>query len=105
MNKNPKDLSQLFKALGDENRLKMLLFLSSKKEFECKDDLSYENQPCIKDLAKSLNITLSTISHHIKELMNADLIIAKKRGRSVYCSINKTVFSKLIKFLNESIIT
>lgn len=80
MNKDTSNFTKIFKALADENRLKILLFVY-KKECKCKDSQpSCQNETCIKDLSKLLNITTPTISHHIKELVNAGLIITKKKG-------------------------
>ncbi len=101
MNKNTKNLVQIFKTLAEENRLKILLFIY-KKEWECKDgELSCQNETCIKDLSKALSITIPTISHHIKELVNAGLITTKKEGRWVYCKINQNTFRKSRDFLNR----
>ena len=101
MNIDVKKLAKTFKTLADENRLKILLFIYNKN---CKCDestLSCRNETCIKDLAKFLNITIPTISHHIKELVNAGLITTKKEGRWVYCKINQKIFKKTGIFLNR----
>lgn len=100
MSKNISNLAKMFKALADENRLKILLFVY-KKECKCKDSqLSCKNEACIKDLSKSLSITTPTISHHIKELVNAGLIITKREGKWIYCRVNRKAFEKHFNFLN-----
>ena len=101
MVKNTKSLGKIFKALSDENRLKILLSVYAK---ECKcsaDKFSCKNETCIKELSKLLDITIPTISHHIKELVNANLITTKKDGRWVYCKINQEAFLKTHNFLNK----
>lgn len=101
MNKNIPNLAKIFKALADESRLKILLFVY-KKECKCKDNqLSCKNETCIKDLSKLLNITTPTISHHIKELVNVGLIITRKEGKWVYCRINRKVFERACGFLSK----
>lgn len=70
-----------FKALADKNRLKILLFIY---EQECKcgeNKFSCQNETCIKDLSEQLDITMPTISHHIKELVKTGLITTKKEGK------------------------
>jgi len=67
------------------------------KEGQCKD------QTCIKDLAKKLNIGLPTVSHHVKELTNAGLIIIKKLGRWSYLRINQKRIQELMNFVQELI--
>lgn len=98
--KDSKQLAKIFKALGEENRLKMLSNIL-KKEWQCKQGKCCDKEICIKDFSKPLKISFATISHHVKELVNCDLITAKKEGRWVYCQINKKVFKKALEFLNE----
>jgi len=100
MYKDTKKLAKIFKTLADENRLKILLFIY-KKKCKCeKESLSCRNETCIKDLSKSLKITVPTISHHIKELVNAGLITTRKEGRWVYCKIDQNSFQKAYGFLD-----
>lgn len=104
MNKNTKDLTKIFKALSNENRLKILSSVYA-KECKCNESkFSCRNETCIKDLSKLLDITIPTISHHIKELVNAGLIVTKKEGRWVYCKINQEAFLKICSFLNNFLI-
>ena len=51
--------------------------------------------------ANRLKILLFTISYHIKELINANLITTTKQGKWVYCQINKKEFAKAVEFLNK----
>jgi len=103
MRKNDKNLANVFKALADKNRLKILLFIY---EQECKcgeNKFSCRNETCIKDLSKQLDITMPTISHHIKELVKTGLITTKKEGKWVYCGIRKGKFKNINNFLNKFI--
>ncbi|MDH4330398.1 MAG: metalloregulator ArsR/SmtB family transcription factor [Candidatus Moranbacteria bacterium] len=100
IDKKNEKLDEIFKALADKNRLKILLFIH-KQECRCrKNELSCQNEACIKDLAGLLGVTMPTISHHIKELVNAHLITTKKEGRWVYCKINKESFKEVSDFFN-----
>lgn len=99
VNKDTANLVRIFKALADESRLRILL---SVYEEECKcegSQLPCQNETCIKDLSRSLNISVPTASHHIKELVNAGLIVARKEGRWVHCRINRAAFEKARGFL------
>lgn len=105
MKENTKNLARIFKALADENRLKILRFVYE-KECKCEDtEPLCRNDACIKDLSKFLNVAIPTISHHIKELVNAGLVNTQKRGRWVYCTINRKTFQKACGFLNQFSIT
>jgi ArsR family transcriptional regulator len=63
-------ITDLFKSLSDENRLKILLLLRKRPACVCEFD-------------RILNISLSTISTHLKLLKASGLIKSKKDGRWV----------------------
>lgn len=102
MNKNQASLIRIFKALSDENRLTILSLIYN-YEAKCRCDKKEKclDETCIKNLSDSLSISLSTTSHHIKELVNAQLITKKKKDRWVYCQINRKVFAQSCEFLNR----
>ncbi len=96
---NSKQLAKIFKALSEENRLKILSNIL-KKEWKCQQGECCDKNVCIKDFSKPLTISFATISHHVKELANAGLITTKKEGRWIYCQINIKAFKKAQKFLD-----
>lgn len=84
-------LATLFKALGDPTRLKIFETLRC-CDTEVEVDEAGQCRP-----ARSLSVgevccrfggSMSTISHHLKELRLAGLIRMEKRGRWIYCSVN-----------------
>jgi len=84
-------LAGIFKALGDPTRLKIFETLRC-CAVEVEVDESGQCRP-----ARSLSVgevccrfggSMSTISHHLKELRLAGLIRMEKRGRWIYCSVN-----------------
>ncbi len=92
-------LSKIFKALSDENRLKIL---STIYESKTKDDFDAPyDAACVKNLAKCVNLTVPTVSYHIKELMNAGLIHVEKKGKWVYCHIDKESYVEIVDFLKN----
>ncbi len=94
-------LSKIFAALSSQNRLKILLYIYD-RQHRCKGKvLRCRNEACINDLAKSLNVAIPTASHHIKELVNAGLVTTEKKGKWVYCAINRPVFEKVTRFLDK----
>lgn len=106
MNENISGFTKIFKALADENRLRILLSIHE-KGCVCEDSCS-QTETCCKDLSKSLSITSPTISHHIKELVNAGLIVTRKEGKWLFCRINKEAFEEtsafITKFLNNEVV-
>ena len=63
--------AQLFKALGDEVRLKLL-------------HLVRDQEICVCDLMPVLGMAQSTLSHHLSVLQQAGLVTARKQGRWNY---------------------
>lgn len=94
------DYTKIFKALADENRIKILEYIQVKCGKHCEGDCEPDGA-CASDLAESLNITPATVSHHIKELVNAGLIATQKQGRWVYCTTNDEALSEAMAFLNK----
>ena len=78
---------KVFKAIGDETRLKILILLSSKNV-------------CAKGIAKHLEISEAAVSQHIKTLKEANLVIAYKDGYYVMYELNKDVLENAKKFMD-----
>lgn len=66
--------SSIFKALGDENRIRILKMLCTGEKCACK-------------LLEELNITQPTLSHHMKILCDAGIVTGKKAGKWTYYTI------------------
>ncbi len=104
--------SRIFKALSSEQRLKIFLMIfnqccgNSQKgsEFQIKGDsccpVAGIIEKAFTKICGCMNLSKSTISHHLKELQNAGLIICEKQGRIFRCRVNKEnieVIKKLFK--------
>ncbi len=70
------DISKIFKALGDRNRLCILRLLN-------------KGELCGCQLLTELDIGQSTLSHHMKILGEADLINCSKVGKWRRYSLNQ----------------
>lgn len=68
------DLAELFKVFGDSTRIRILFVL-------------FEAEVCVCDLAETLNMTQSAISHQLKILKQAKLVTSRREGKSVYYSL------------------
>jgi DNA-binding transcriptional ArsR family regulator len=69
------DLSELFKALCDNTRIKILYALSL-------------NELCVCDIANLIEMSQSAVSHQLRVLRNLRLVKYRKEGKSVYYSLN-----------------
>lgn len=56
----------------------------------------------VTEIAKAFDLALSTVSHHLKELRNAGLIICEKQGKQVYCRVNAALLKELEAFMREA---
>jgi ArsR family transcriptional regulator len=74
---NKRNLLKIFTALSDPTRLDVMIFLNQNN-----------NCPCSNILDK-FKLAQPTMSHHLAKLIDADLIIKKKKGVSNYYSVNK----------------
>lgn len=94
-------LSRAFKALSDENRLRILAMVhEGEVACACGEDGCDETR-CMTDLVEVLGVSQATVSHHVKELVDAGLIITRKRGRWVHCQVNREGVARLCEFLEE----
>ena len=66
---------RVFKALGDEKRLRILSLLR-------------QGERCACVLLEDLNLSQPTLSHHMKILCDARLVTGRKEGKWVYYSLN-----------------
>lgn len=85
-----KRVEKISKALGDPFRLKMM------------DMIKKQRNVCqCSAIVEKLDLSQSTISHHLKLLAEADLIISEKDGRNASYRINQGVLGAYIKFLSQ----
>jgi ArsR family transcriptional regulator, arsenate/arsenite/antimonite-responsive transcriptional repressor len=85
-----KKIEKISKALGDPYRLQ-IIELVKKYGTTC--------MQC-SDIVDALTLSQPAISHHIKLLVEADLLLSEKEGRNVRYSINKDVFADYAQYLN-----
>lgn len=84
------DTVKVFKAFCDENRLKILEQLRTGEKCACK-------------LLEDLQITQSTLSHHMKLLCDADIVQGRKEGKWVHYSINPEGARRAQKILEQQL--
>ena len=65
----------VFKALCDENRIRILKLLCGGEKCACK-------------LLEELNISQSTLSHHMKVLCDSGIVTGRKQGTWMHYSIS-----------------
>lgn len=76
--------ASLFKALGDPQRVRVVNLLTNAGE-----------AVCVCDITESLGLSQSTVSFHLKKLINAGLLQREQRGTWAYYSIDSTAMDTL----------
>ena len=84
------DTVKVFKAFCDENRLRILEMLRTGEKCACK-------------LLDDLQITQSTLSHHMKILCDAGIVQGRKDGKWVYYSIDPKGADHARKLLEQQL--
>jgi ArsR family transcriptional regulator len=86
------ELAEFFKVFGDATRIKIIATLFSAP---C----------CVNDIADSLGMTQSAVSHQLRILKNMRLVHYKKEGKNVSYSLDdehiKTIFDDGLSHVTE----
>ena len=86
---------KMFRALSSPQRLALFQRLRA-AAIECSED--GVSELCVCDIAGGVKLSLSTVSHHLKELKEAGLIRCEKRGQRVLCSVHPEALQELERF-------
>lgn len=70
-----KKMALIFKALCDENRIRIMKLLRTGEKCACK-------------LLEELNISQPTLSHHMKILCDSGIVVGRKEGKWMHYSIS-----------------
>ncbi|RME49685.1 MAG: transcriptional regulator [Deltaproteobacteria bacterium] len=77
-------LSETFKVLGEEGRVKLLLALS-------------EEELCVCDLANLLGMSSSAVSHQLRLLRNLRLVRSRRVGKMAYYTLDDDHIRHLVE--------
>ena len=83
------EASQLFKALGDESRLKIVRALY------------HEGELCACKLLAKVECGQPTLSHHMTILIESKLVTATKVGKWVHYTCNKDTVDSLLGYIQQ----
>ncbi|MBD5560283.1 MAG: winged helix-turn-helix transcriptional regulator [Clostridia bacterium] len=87
---NAEYVCQLFKQLGDPNRLRIVCAL-------------LERPQCVADLAAEVGMEQSALSHQLKNLKNASLVRCERQGRQIVYSLDDShVLAILVQALDHA---
>lgn len=84
------DLAELYKIFGDSTRIRILYAL-------------FESEMCVNDIAESLNMTMSAISHQLRILKQARLVKYRREGKAMFYSLSDDHVKSIIEMGLEHI--
>ena len=76
--------AELFKALGDPARVRIVNLIATSSEAVCACELN-----------DSLGLSQPTVSHHLKKLTDAGLLEREQRGKWAYFALKRDAVDKL----------
>lgn len=87
------ELADIFKALGDPTRVKMIYAMLQNGEL------------CVHDMCVVLDMTQSAISHQLRYLRNMRVVKRRKVGKTVYYSLDdhhiEQIFSQTLQHITH----
>ncbi len=91
----PKEWSKFarfFSALGDATRQQIMLVFEPEEEI------------CVNEIARLFSLSRPAISHHLKVLRDAQLLLSEKRGKEVYYRINYPYCADVLKTVYQFVL-
>ena len=85
-------LAQVFKALGDPVRLRLVSLIGA----------HHGGEVCVCELTTAFDLTQPTISHHLKVLREAGIIDGERRGTWVYYWLVPAALERMAALLSAS---
>ncbi|MGI8880561.1 MAG: ArsR/SmtB family transcription factor [Jatrophihabitans sp.] len=85
-------LARVFKALGDPTRVRLLSLIAAHQDGEA----------CICDLTEPVGLSQPTVSHHMKQLVEAGLITREQRGKWAYYRVIRQSLDDLAEALTPA---
>lgn len=83
---------RIAKAIADPQRFAILACIAAQSEIACKS------------LVTQFPITQATISHHLKELVSAELIHSRRQGQLAILSCRRDVFEAYLRMLERTLL-
>lgn len=86
------DLAETFRVFGDTTRIKILWLL-------------FESEKCVCDIAQTLSMGQSAVSHQLRFLRNARLVRSRREGKQIFYSLDddhvRIIFDKGLAHIQE----
>lgn len=82
-NKIFEKVSETFQLISDASRLKILWLLC-------------HSEACVNNIAVAVNMSAPAVSHHLRILKQAGLLVSRREGKEMYYKLSATVEAELV---------
>src|SRR6478735_4699348 len=82
-----RELARTFKALADATRVQLLAIVAAQEGHEA----------CVCDLTEPVGLSQPTVSHHLKILVDAGILIREQRGKWAYYRLVPDTLAELAR--------
>ena len=89
--KNINRVIKIAKALADKNRYNILRLIAQNKEI------------CCMEILQKSHLSQPAVSHHLKILLESELVSVRREGQYGYFSFNKKVFGTYLKYFSKEL--
>lgn len=86
-------MEEMLKVTADATRLKIMFALLDEEQPE----------KCVNEIYTLIGASQSLVSHQLKVLKDADLVITRKEGTKIYYSLKDEHVAELIKVVKEHV--
>jgi DNA-binding transcriptional ArsR family regulator len=86
-------ITNVMRALANPNRLRIFQLLRDERLNGRSEGLR------VGEIADTLEVTQSTVSHHLRELEHAGVLHLERQGKGVYCTIECEPLASVIECL------
>ncbi len=90
MTENYEELARFFQMFSDATRLKIIALL-------------FEEEANVTTIAQKTNLSISNVSHQLKDLKQQKLVKSRKDGKYIYYSLDDSHVQKIFKYGLEHI--
>ena len=96
-------LAQIFKALSDPTRLKLIRLLGTHPPYDCSNECNGHSFLCVNALAHHLDVSQSAVSQHLRVLRQAGIVQGTRRGAFMHYSLDRDGLQEYKAILRETL--